>query len=164
MAKSDLTLSVRVPDADIASENKVGLFAKKTAERPSGQLFYRGDNEGGDPTAYPIADEEFADGAAAGAVAQHEATYNHLLLHVQGTDQALDTGGPNEISAADLRSHVGPEAVQVPAAGSAALVHADTRRRQHREDRLGRAQRGRDLPRRHPRRQARRPPLLRGGD
>lgn len=41
------------------------------------------------------------DGSA--AVATHEASYNHSLLHTQNTDTSLDVGGPNEISAAQAK-------------------------------------------------------------
>lgn len=45
-----------------------------------------------------------------------------ILSHVQGTDQALDTGGPNEVTALELRQHLDgdfdtPTLAQVLAAG-----------------------------------------------
>jgi hypothetical protein len=39
----------------------------------------------------------------AGAVAAHEGLYDHTELHVQGTDQGLDTGGPSAVTAAQAK-------------------------------------------------------------
>jgi len=48
---------------------------------------------------------------ASSAVSSHEGTYDHgdiatnsAARHTQGTDQALDTGGPNEVSAANAKA------------------------------------------------------------
>lgn len=64
-----------------------------------------------------------AAGAAASAVATHEGTYDHSQLHVQGTDAGLDTGGPNAVTATELRAHVDDEAN--PHATTAAQVGAE---------------------------------------
>lgn len=45
-----------------------------------------------------------ATGTAAAAVTTHESTYDHTDLHAQGTDQGLDTGGANAVTAAQAKS------------------------------------------------------------
>ena len=51
-----------------------------------------------------------AAGAAASAVSAHEGAHDHSLLHTQGTDQGLDTGGPNAVTALALSGHVASSA------------------------------------------------------
>jgi len=60
-----------------------------------------------------------AAGAAAGAVGTHEGTYAHGDIatnsgarHTQGTDQALDTGGGNEVTAANAKDAVSKKHTQ----------------------------------------------------
>ena len=42
--------------------------------------------------------------------------------HVQGTDQALDTGGANEVTAADARGHIDDAGIHVPSGGTTGQV------------------------------------------
>jgi len=103
MADSPLDFE-NTPDPTQAGADRVKLFTKKTVSRPGGQLHYRGDAAG--DTIYPVADETYADNAASGSVATHEATFNHSLLHTQNSDIALDQGGANQVTAAEARSHI----------------------------------------------------------
>lgn len=45
-----------------------------------------------------------SNGAASSAVGAHEMAYDHSELHTQGTDQGLDTGGANAVTAAQAKA------------------------------------------------------------
>jgi len=47
-----------------------------------------------------------SDFEAAGTVTTHESTFDHSLLHIQNSDTSLDDGNPNQVTAAELRTHV----------------------------------------------------------
>ena len=66
-----------------------GKFVKSTADGNTQETSY-------DETSFE----------SAGAVANHETTYDHTKLHDQNTDQYLDYGGANQTSAAETRGHI----------------------------------------------------------
>jgi len=58
-------------------------------------------NDGGDET---LTIDNTDKGSS--AVSTHESSYDHSLLHTQNTDQYLDQGGANQVSASEIRTHI----------------------------------------------------------
>lgn len=100
-------------DHDARTDNPHGVTAEQAGADPTGtaagavvahELSYDHDNY---DTAYGWGNHAGlydAFGSAAGEVEAHESAYDHSDLHGQGTDQGLDTGGENAVTAAQAKA------------------------------------------------------------